>query len=187
TLDPDDPTSWLYSALLNQQENRINEAVTDLQRSQELNENRSVFRSRLLLDQDQAVRSANLAAIYRDAGMFDVSVQEASRAVNYDYANYSAHLFLAESYDALRDPNPINLRYETPTLSELLVADLLAPPGAGALSQNISQQEYSRLFDANHLGLFSSTEYLSRGAWTESASQYGVLGKSSYSLDAFYR
>src|SRR5207248_2182001 len=35
-LDPNDPTSWLYSALLNQEENRINEAVTDLQRSQEL-------------------------------------------------------------------------------------------------------------------------------------------------------
>src|ERR1051326_6718203 len=186
-LDPNDPTSWLYSALLNEEENRINEAVEDLQRSKELNDNRSVFRSRLLLDQDQAVRSANLAAIYRDAGMFDASVQEASRAVNYDYANYSAHLFLAESYDALRDPNLINLRYETPAFSELLVADLLAPAGAGSLSQNISQQEYSRLFDANHIGLYSGTEYLSRGAWTESASQYGILGNFSYSFDAFYR
>src|SRR5205814_5973478 len=157
TLDPDDPTSWLYSALLNQEENRINEAVNDLQRSQELNENRSVFRSRLLLDQDQAVRSANLTAIYRDAGMFDISVQEASRAVNSDYANYSAHLFLAESYDALRDPKLINLRYETPAFSELLVANLLAPPSGGTLSQNISQQEYSRFFDADHIGLFSGT------------------------------
>jgi len=186
-LDPNDPTSWLYSALLNQQENRINEAVDDLQRSQELNNNRSIFRSRLLLDQDQAVRSANLAAIYRDAGMYEISVQEASRAVNSDYANYSAHLFLAESYDVLRDPNLINLRYETPTLSELLVADLLAPPSGGSLSQNISQQEYSRLFDANHLGVFSGTEYLSRGAWTESASQYGAFQNFGYSLDAFYR
>src|SRR5439155_12864109 len=164
-LDANDPTSWLYSALVNEQENRINEAVNDLQRSKELNDNRSIFRSRLLLDQDQAVRSANLAAIYRDAGMFDVSVQEASRAVNYDYGNYSAHLFLAESYDALRDPNLINLRYETSTLSELLVADLLAPPNAGSLSQNISQQEYSRFFDADHIGLFSKTDYDSGGNW----------------------
>jgi len=187
TLDPNDPTSWLYSALLHQEENRINEAVNDLQRSKELNDNRSVFRSRLLLDQDQAVRGANLAAIYRDAGMFDISVQEASRAVELDYANYSAHLFLAESYDALRDPKLINVRYETPALSELLVANLLAPPSGGTLSQNISQQEYSRFFDANHFGLFSGTEYSSRGNWLQSGSQYGIYGNTGYSVDAFYR
>src|SRR5262249_36912347 len=62
-LDPSDPTAWLYSALLKQQENRINEAVDDLEKSQDLNDNRSVYRSGLLLDQDRAVRSANLAAI----------------------------------------------------------------------------------------------------------------------------
>jgi tetratricopeptide (TPR) repeat protein len=113
-LDPNDPTAWLYSALLDQERNQINDAIRDLEKSEELNDNRSVYRSQLLLDQDRAVRSANLATTYRDAGMFDVSVNEAARAVNYDYANYSAHLFLANSYDELRDPNEINLRYETP-------------------------------------------------------------------------
>jgi tetratricopeptide (TPR) repeat protein len=49
TLDPNDPTPWLYSALLKQRENRINEAVRDLEKSQELNDNRSVYRSSLLL------------------------------------------------------------------------------------------------------------------------------------------
>ncbi|HYV32739.1 MAG TPA: TonB-dependent receptor, partial [Candidatus Binatia bacterium] len=186
-LDPNDPTSWLYSALLAEQQNRINEAVDDLERSKELNENRSLFRSRLLLDQDQAVRRANLAAIYRDAGMTEISAQEASRAVNDDYGNYSAHLFLANSYDALRDPKLINLRYETPWFSELLLANLLAPAGGGSLSQNISQQEYSRFFAGDHLGLFSSTEYRSRGDWLQRGSQYGVLGNTSYSFDAFYR
>src|SRR5207244_9330108 len=111
-LSRNDPTSWLYLALLNQQDNRINEAVDDLERSKELNRNRSLFRSQLLLDQDQAVRGANLAAIYRDEGMFDRSVQEAARAVNSDYGNYSAHLFLSESYDTLRDPKVLNLSSE---------------------------------------------------------------------------
>ena len=115
-----DPTSRLYSALTKQNQNRINEAITDLERSKELNDNRMLYRSQALLDQDQSVRSANLAAIYRDAGMSDVSVREASRAVTSDYANYSAHLFLANSYDALRDPLQIALRYETPWLNELL-------------------------------------------------------------------
>ena len=186
-LDPNDPTVALYSALLLQQENRVNEAVDALETSKAQNNDRQLFRSRLLLDQDQAVRSANLAAIYRDAGMFEVSVREASRAVMYDYANYSAHLFLANSYDSLRDPRRVNFRYETPWFSELLLASLLAPVGGGALSQNISEQEYSKLFAGNHFGVISSTEYFSRGDWIQDASHYGVIGNSSYSIDGYYR
>jgi Flp pilus assembly protein TadD len=186
-LDPNDPTSWLYSALLKQQQNRINEAIQDLEKSEELNDNRSVYRSGLLLDQDRAVRSANLAAIYRDAGMFDVSVREASRAVSYDYANYSAHLFLANSYDQLRDPNRINLRYETPAESEYLIANLLAPVGAGTLSQTISQEDYSKMFERDRFGVASTTEYLSRGAWSEQGAQFGTFGSSEYAFEALYR
>jgi tetratricopeptide (TPR) repeat protein len=186
-LDPNDPTAWLYSALLNQENNRINDAIRDLEKSQALNDNRSVYRSQLLLDQDQAVRSANLAAMYQDDGMFDVAVREASRAVNYDYANYSAHLFLANSYIELSDPNEINLRYETPAENEYLLANLLAPVGAGMLSPAISQQEYSPLFERNRLGVVSDTEYLSRGAWTESGAQFGTYEDFGYAVEGFYR
>jgi len=186
-FDPNDPTSWLYSALLHQQQNRVNEAIRDLEQAQALNDNRSVYRSRLLLDQDAAVRGANLASIYRDAGMDDVSVREATRTVNYDYANYSAHLFLADSYNQLRDPQQVNLRYETPWLSEYLLANLLSPVGAGTLSQTVSQQEYAKLFEHDRFGLVSSTEYLSRGAWVQSGSQYGNFGNFGYAVDASYR
>lgn len=186
-LDPKDPTSWLYSALLNQQYNRVNEAIRDLEQSLELNDNRSVYRSGLLLDEDRGVRSANLAAIYHDAGMLDLSVREASRAVSYDYANYSAHLFLANSYSQLVDPNLINLRYETPAETEYLLANLLSPIGARTLSANISQQEYSKLFEQEGVGLISSTEYLSRGAWTQNGAQFGTIGNFSYDLEAMYR
>jgi Tfp pilus assembly protein PilF len=185
-LDPNDPTAWLYSALLHQENNQINDGIRDLEKSEELNDNRSVYRSQLLLDQDQAVRSANLAAMYRDAGMFDVSVREAGRAASDDYANYSAHLFLAESYDQLRDPNWNNLRYETPANAEFFIANLLAPVNAGPLSSAISQQEYSRLFEQDHLGIVSDTEYLSRGAWMQSGAQYGTFDGFSYDLEANY-
>jgi tetratricopeptide (TPR) repeat protein/outer membrane receptor protein involved in Fe transport len=185
-LDPNDPTSWLYSALIHGEHNEANDAIRDLEQSKALNDNRRVYRSGLLLEQDRAMRSANLAINFRDAGMFDLSVREAARAVTYDYANYSAHLFLANSYDALRDPKLVNLRYEAAQISELLMANLLAPVGAGNLSQNISQQEYSRLFDGNHIGVSSSTEYRSGGDWTQYGSQYGTLGNSSYSVDAYY-
>ena len=186
-LDLNDPTPWLYSALLNEQENRINDAVRDLEESQELTGNRHIYRSGLLLDQDRAVRSANLARIYQDAGMFDVAIREASRAVSYDYANYSAHLFLANSYDSLRDPNRIDLRYETPAEAEYLIANLLAPVGAGILSQTISQQEYSKLFERDRLGVASTTEYLSRGAWTQRGAQFGTYQNSSYMFEGLYR
>jgi len=43
----------------------------------------------------------------------------------------------------LRDPNEINLRYETPEQNEYLLTDLLAPVSAGPLSPVISQGEYA--------------------------------------------
>jgi hypothetical protein len=185
-LDPGDPTPWLYSALAKHDEYRNNEAVRDLEQSIDLNSNRAVYRSDPLLDQDRAVRGANLAGIYRDVGLVDVSLREASRSLNYDYANGSAHLFLANSYDALRDPQQFNLRYETPWLNELLLANLLQPVGAGSLSQTISHQEYSRLFERDHAGVYSLTEYASRGDWVENGSVYLTDGPLGASFDASY-
>jgi len=186
-LDPNDPTAWLYSALQNQKNNEINDAVRDLEKSKALNENRSVYRSQLLLDQDQAVRSANLAGIYRDAGMEDVAVREAGKAVSKDYANYSAHIFLASSYDQLRDPNWSNLRYESPTISEYWIANLLAPTGAGWINSTILDQPSARMFQQNRFGLASDTTYLDRGAWTERADAYYTSGDFSCDFNSYYR
>jgi tetratricopeptide (TPR) repeat protein len=186
-LDPLDPTPWLYSAIEKRQDNRINEAVRDLEKSLELNENRQVYRSQFLLDQDRAVRSANLASIYQDGGMDELSVREATRGVNSDYSNASSHLFLANSYNALRDPKRINLRYETPWFNELLLANLLAPVGGGPLSQFVSEQEYSKLFEANRFGISSTSTYFSSGELRETASQYGIFGNVSYSLDTEFQ
>ncbi len=186
TLDPRDPTPWIYSAIENKQNSRINEAVRDLEKSQELNDNRRVYRSKFLLDQDRAVRSANLAAIYQANGMEEVSVREASRGVDADYSNASSHLFLANSYNALRDPKRINLRYETPWFNELLLANLLSPVGGGPLSQYVSEQEYSKLFEADRFGFSSTTTYFTTGEIRETASQFGIFGNISYSLDVDY-
>jgi Tfp pilus assembly protein PilF len=185
-LDPNDPTAWLYSALQNQQENRINDAIRDLEKSEALNDNRSVYRSQLLLDEDNAVRGANLAGMYADAGMNDLSLREAGRAVSSDYANYSAHLFLANSYEQLRDPDWSNLRYETPATAEFWIANLLAPTSAGTLSPLVSQQSYTKLFDQNRVGVVSDTTYLSRGAWLQAGAQFGVYDNFSYDFEAQY-
>jgi len=182
-MDPDDATPWLYSALLNQENNRVNEAIGDLEKSEELNDNRQIYRSQLLLDKDQAIRSANLAAIYRDAGMFEVGLNEAARAENFDYANYSAHLFLANSYQQLLDPQRANLRYEAAMGNEYLLANLLSPAAAGALSPALAQRDHTTLFKQNYMGISSDTAYLSRGAWEESAVQYGTYGNFSYAFE----
>jgi tetratricopeptide (TPR) repeat protein len=186
-LEPRDPTSWLYSALLKQQENRINEAITDLEEATRHNDDRSLFRSRLLLDQDRAVASVNLASIYRDAGMPDVSLREAVRAESYDYANASAHLFVSDSFGELRDPTRFNLRYETVWFGEYLLANLLSPVGAGRLSQHVSQQEYAKLFERDGLGLANSTLGRTDGQVRELASQYGTFKDTSWSLDLDYQ
>ncbi len=186
TLDPNDPTAWLYLALLEQQQNQINPAIADLQEAQINNDNRSVFRSGLLLDQDRAVASANLASLYRDAGMTDVSVREAARAVTDDYANDSAHLFLADSYYSLLDPTQFNLRYDTAWFNELLLANILAPVGGGRLSQQVSQQDYSKLFESDGVGVASSSDVRTDGMFHQTASQFGTFGNTGYGIDLDY-
>ena len=151
-LDPNDPTPWLYSAIQHKQENRYNEAIDDLEKSIELNDNRRVYRSQFLLDQDRSIRGTNLAAIYLNDGMREQSVREAIRAVDDDYSSAPAHLFLANSYNALRDPTRILLRYETAWFNELLLSNLLSPVGGGPLSQFVSEAGVFEDVRARRLG-----------------------------------
>ncbi|MBL9137594.1 MAG: TonB-dependent receptor [Verrucomicrobiales bacterium] len=185
-LDPGDPTPWLYAALDNFQNRRPNDAVRDLERSIERNDNRSVFRSRLLLDQDRATRNADLAALYHDVGLEAPARQLAARAIQDDYANFSAHLFLARALQENEDPTRARLRLETPRQNELLLANLLAPPGAGNLSLQLSQQDHLRYFGPRPFGLQSITEYASDGDTFQSASAFGSLERFSYALDFQY-
>ena len=187
TLDPADPTALLYSALLNRELNHINRAVRELETARNLNNGRQVYRSRLLLEQDAAVQGANLAGIYADAGLHEWSAFEAGRSVQADPANYAGHLFLGDSYQQQRDPGRINQRFETATITEYLLANLLSPVGAGTLAQSVSHNEYSKLFESDGLGISSSTEYLSRGAWEQAIAQYGTFHNSSYALGGYYR
>ncbi len=185
-LDPNDPTPWLYSAIQRKQENRYNEAITELEKSIDLNPNRTILRSKFLLDQDRAIRGTNLAAIFENNGMTEQSVREAVRAVDANYASAPAHLFLANSYEALRDATGVLTRYEAATFNELLLSHLLSPVGGGPLSQFVSQQEYSKLFEQDGLGFATDSQYFSDGRLSLTASQYGTVGNISYALDGFY-
>lgn len=186
-LDPDDPTPWFYSALVAWMGHRPNLAVRQLERSVDLNDQRQLFRSRLGLDQDLAVRQASLASVYRDAGLPEVALRVASRAVSEDPTAFSGHLFLAQSYLAQEDPARVDLRYESVRLSELLVANLLAPPGGANLSQLASQQERLQYFDQRPVGLTTWTDLRSSGDWLQEATAFGHLDGLSYALDGSFR
>jgi hypothetical protein len=72
------------------------EALHDLERAIVNNDNRAAYRSRLLLDQDLAARSAALGRIYSDLGFEQLGLVEGWKSVNTDPGDYSGHRLLAD-------------------------------------------------------------------------------------------
>ncbi len=118
--DPNDPTPWFYDAIQKQTQNRPVEALQDIQKSIELNDNRAVYRSKLLLDQDQAGRGSSLARIYDNLGFEKRALVETAKSLSADPSNHSAHRFLSDIYANIP-------RHESARVSELLQAQLMQP------------------------------------------------------------
>jgi tetratricopeptide (TPR) repeat protein len=194
-LDPQDPTPWFYDAIRKQTVNRPVEALQDLQKSIELNDNRAVYRSRLLLDEDLAARSASLGRIYSDLGFQQLALVEGWKSVNVDPSNYSAHRFLADVYAALP-------RHEIARVSELLQSQLLQPinitpvqpqlaesnlfilDGAGPAAPSFN--EFNPLFVRNRLALQASGVVGDNDTFGDELAQSGLWNKFSYSLGQFH-
>jgi len=130
-LDPNDPTPWFYDAIRKQSENRPVEALQDLQKSIELNDNRAVYRSRELLDQDRAARGASLARIYNDLGFEQLGINEAAVSLAYDPSNPGAHRFLSDVYN-------FSPGREISRVSELLQAQLLQDVNINPVQPSLS-------------------------------------------------
>ncbi|RLA23931.1 MAG: TonB-dependent receptor, partial [Gammaproteobacteria bacterium] len=191
-LDPDDPTAFMFSALLKHSENRPVEALQDLKTSIELNDNRAVYRGRNLLDQDRAVRGTSLARIYDTLGFSEQGIREATKSLAVDPANDSAHRFLSDSYLHVR-------RREISRVSELLQAQMLqdinlnpAQPSISATNLNIGSgagdvglNEFTGLFERNRvqpaISLLSGSNNTRAGEGVIS----GVYNSLSFSLGAF--
>ncbi len=195
TLDTNDPTAWLYDALRKQAANRPVEALQDLQKSIELNDNRAVYRSRLLLDQDLAARSASLGRIYNDLGFQQLALVEGWKSVNTNPANFSAHRFLADSYAALP-------RHEIARVSEILQSQLLQPINLrpiqpqlaesqlsiidGTGPSDLSFNEYSQLFNRNRVVLQTNGVAGGNDTLGEDLVLSGIYGVNSFSLGQFH-
>ncbi len=118
--DPKDPTPWFYDAIQKQTQNRPVEALQDIQKSIELNDNRAVYRSKLLLDRDEAARGSSLARIFENLGFEKRAIMETAKSLSFDPSNHSAHRFLSDAYANIP-------RHEVARVSELLQAQLLQP------------------------------------------------------------
>lgn len=190
-LDPQDPTPWLYDAIHKQTSNRPVEALHDFQQAIALNDNRAVYRSRLLLDADLAARSASLARVYSDLGFQQLALVEGWKSVNTDPSNFSAHRLLADSYAVLP-------RHEIARVSELLQSQLLQPlnltpiqprlaesnlflvsaGGPGALSFN----EFNPLFNRNRLTVQLSSLAGENDTWSGEGVLSGIVDNVSFSV-----
>jgi len=189
-LDPKDPTPWFYDAIRKQTINRPVEALHDLQKARELNDNRAVYRSQLLLDSDLAARSASLARIYNDLGYQQRGLFEGWMSVNTDPSNYSAHRFLADTYAVLP-------RHEIARVSELLQSQLLQPinitPIQPSLAESnlflisaggaadLSFREFNPLFNRDRVALQASGLYGEDDTYGGEGVVSGIYKKLSFS------
>ncbi len=129
--DPSDPTPWFYDAIQKQTQNRPVEALRDIQKSIKLNGNRAVYRSKLLLDQDQAGRGSSLARIYDNLGFESRALMETAKSLSVDPSNHSAHRFLSDAY--------VNIpRHEIARVSELLQAQLMQPVNVNPVQPHLT-------------------------------------------------
>jgi len=141
-LDPKDPTPHLYEGLWAYENKRPGEAIQYLENARRLNDYRAVFRSRFLLDQDNAVLMANVSKIYDQLGFDNTSIQEAARALEINPANEAAHrrLYFALIFDPAF--------HQQAASTELLLAKLFIPPTRNAVVFNEgSLSPYQEMFD----------------------------------------
>ncbi len=194
-LDPADPTPWFYDAIRKQSINRPVEALHDLQTSIDLNDNRAIYRSRFLLDEDLAVRSAGIGQIYRDLGFQQLALVQGWKSVNTDPSNYSAHRFLADSYSALP-------RHEIARVSELLQSQLLQPLNVTPIQPSLAEtnrfildgtepsapafNEFSPLFLRNRLALQAGGVVGSQSTWGDEIAFSGLHDRYSFSIGQFH-
>ncbi len=194
-LDRKDPTPWFYDAIAKQTTNRPVEALQDMQKAIELNNNRAVYRSRLLLDSDLAARSAALAQLYNDLGFQQLGLVEGWKSVNTDPSNFSAHRFLADTYSALP-------RHEIARVSELLQSQLLQPINITPIQPRLAESnlflvsaagparlsfnEFNPLFTRNGISFQASGLAGENSTYGGEGVLSGIYQKASFSVGGFH-
>ncbi|MCW8923349.1 MAG: tetratricopeptide repeat protein, partial [Gammaproteobacteria bacterium] len=141
-LDKKDPTPVFYKSIILRDLNRSGEAIEALNQAVALNDNRAIYRSRFMLDQDLAVRNVDLSLLYNKLGLTRIAENKAVAAIKSDYTNYSAHLFYA---GALSDQDDRSY----PAGSEALLARMLQPANVNTFN---TFNDYTSFFEQPDIG-----------------------------------
>jgi hypothetical protein len=164
-LDPLDPTPYLYDAIRLQSINRPVDAMLNMEKSIELNDNRAIYRSRELLDSDRATRGANLAQIYNNLGFDQLGLNQGYDSLMFAPDNSAAHRFLSDAYIGVP-------RREIARVSELFQAQMLQDININPVQPSLAEtnlsllarggpfipglNEYTPLFERNDIQLVGS-------------------------------
>jgi Tfp pilus assembly protein PilF len=195
TRDPLDPTAYFYDAINKQTTNRPVEALHDMQKAIELNDNRAVYRSKLLLDSDLAARSAGLSRTYRNLGFTHLALVEGWKSVNSMPSDYSGHRLLADSYST----RPL---YDIARVSEFLQSQLLQPLNMTSVQPQLAERnllalestgpvttafnEFNPLFTRNRFALQASGLAGSFNTLGDELVHSGLWKNFSYSLGQYH-
>jgi tetratricopeptide (TPR) repeat protein len=194
-FDPKDPTPWFYEAIKKQTENRPVDALHDMQKAIELNDNRAVYRSRQALDNDLAARSAAVGRIYQDLNFQQRGLLEGWRSVIQAPTDYSGHRLLADTYAKLPGQ-------QIARVSELMQSQLLQPlnvtpvqPSLGTRNLLILDQsgpslpsfrEFNPAFQRNRFSLQAYGLVGSLDSYGDEVIHSGVYDRLSYSLGQYH-
>ncbi|MDH5711198.1 MAG: FecR domain-containing protein [Gammaproteobacteria bacterium] len=155
-LDKNDPTPVFYKSIILSDLNRPGEAIEALNKAVALNDNRAVYRSRFLLDQDLAVRNVDLSILYNQLGLSRTAERKAVAAIKSDYSNYSGHLFYYGALSAYDDRS-------YPAGSEALLARMLMPANVNTFN---TFNDYTTFFEQPEIG----------GQLTARGGNFGTIG-----------
>jgi tetratricopeptide (TPR) repeat protein len=137
SLDPLDPTPFLYASLFLTDLNEPGQAIRELHRSMDLNDRRAVYRSRLLLDRDLSVKNVSLGRAYEALGLAAWARDKALWSLKNDPGNSGAHQFFGSIISDLGESGQT-------AASELLKKRLLMPVNENSFS---SFSDYTTFFD----------------------------------------
>ncbi|THB77731.1 MAG: hypothetical protein D3926_14835 [Desulfobacteraceae bacterium] len=127
-LDTNDPTPHLYRSHIFRDLNRHHESIHAMETAVSLNDNRAVYRSRMLMDRDLAVKNVNLALTYKQLGVSEWGQLKAMASLKQDTTNFAAHNFLAGQLEYLQGYNSY------PARSARLRAFLMQPANLNTLN-----------------------------------------------------
>lgn len=194
-LDPNDPTPWFYDAVRLQSQYRPADALAGLQKSIELNGQRAVYRSKLMVDEDLAARNARLARTYADLGFDQLVLAEAYRSLALDPQDFASHRILADAFSG-------RPRHDTARVSEMLQAQLWQPLNVAPVeTQRLDEQprylagegpaspsahEFDALFVRQGGQAHVSALAGGHGTRGDQLLVAGLFGKTSVSLGQFH-